>query len=268
MTVELLELKSNSIFATKAGFGQLLAPIRKPPQQDRSRKATEALLRAALKGIEARGIETLSMVEVAADAGSSIGSLYFRFGDKSRLVDAALALALGELRQRALALLAKAEDRKWPARRIVREWLSLFVDNVRARRTLLRELIRHTAARPKVWHPIREMRGALDERLMTTLRASLGRTHDTAWEVRFRIGLQTVAACLLHMVIIDLGPMRIDDAALKTTLYEIFLSFVDIPENRAGHSRGEIKRPSSGRRLRLGAGERVARMPPMIDRAR
>ena len=74
----------------------MVAPTLKPPQQNRSRKAANALLQAGRQGIETRGIAGLSMADVAAEAGASVGSLYFRFGNKSQFVGAALAVALEE----------------------------------------------------------------------------------------------------------------------------------------------------------------------------
>lgn len=223
--------------------------IGKPPRQDRSRKAARALLRSTLEGIEADGVERLSMAKVAKRAGSSIGSLYFRFGDKSRLVSAAMDLAIDDLRRQWIALLDKADAGCWPAHKVVESWISLLADNIRQRRNLVREMVRHTAATPESWNPIRDLRASLDGRLMATLRRGLAETDDTTWERRFRIGLQAISGILLHLVVIDPGPLRIDDPSLKSTLREMFFRYVDLPKSRPA------------RKGRLGANGRAAKMP-------
>src|SRR6516165_11556024 len=57
------------------------------PAQMRSRASMEALLDIGRQLIEERGIDDCSMSDVAEAAGSSIGSLYFRFGNRERFID-------------------------------------------------------------------------------------------------------------------------------------------------------------------------------------
>jgi AcrR family transcriptional regulator len=216
--------------------------IHKPPQQERSRKATDALLRAGLKGIEARGIDALSMADVAAEAGASIGSLYFRFGDKSQFVGAALAIALDDFRDRGLALCELAARQKWSERRALERWVSLLVAVVRQRRTLVKEMIRHVVAQPNSWAPINERRRELEDKLFSVLAARRNGTRDTAWDMRLRIGLQAVGGCLVHMLVIDPGPLRIDDPSVEVSLCELLFSYID----RAGMN--AVKKPGPKRR--------------------
>jgi AcrR family transcriptional regulator len=54
--------------------------------QKRSRERYEQVLDAAEKRFATDGIEAASMATVAADAGTSIGTLYGRFADKNALV--------------------------------------------------------------------------------------------------------------------------------------------------------------------------------------
>lgn len=202
---------------------------RKPPQQARSRKVEKALLRAGLKGIETRGIAALSMADVAADAGASIGSLYFRFGDKSQFVAAVLAVAPEEFHDRGFAMCEAAEREIWPERRVLESWVSIVVASVRERRTLIREMTSHMAMEPETWKPIHERRRQLENRLLSVLSALTGNGSNPARKMRLRIGLQVVAATVIHMVVVDPGPLRIDAPSLKSVLCDLLFSFVDAP---------------------------------------
>jgi AcrR family transcriptional regulator len=213
------------------------AAIRKPPQQDRSRKAENALLRAGLRGIGARGIAALSMASVAAEAGASIGSLYFRFGDKSQFVGAVLAVALEEFHDRGFAMCEVAQREKWPERRVLEGWVSNIIASARERRTLVREMIGHMATQPEAWKPIHERRRKLEDRLLSVLSARAGNGSNPARKMRLRIGLQVVAATVIHMVIVDPGPLRIDDPSLKDVLCDLLFSFLDAP------TRNDSKKP-------------------------
>jgi AcrR family transcriptional regulator len=220
------------------------AAIRKPPQQDRSRKAENALIEAGLRGIGTRGIAALSMASVAAEAGASIGSLYFRFGDKSQFVGAVLAVALEEFHDRGFAMCETAEREKWPERRVLEGWVSNVIASARERRTLVREMISHMATQPEVWKPIHERRRQLEDRLLSVLSARAGNGSNPARKMRLRIGLQVVAATVIHMVIVDPGPLRIDDPSLKNVLCDLLFSFIDAPtrnDSRKPRRRGSLR---------------------------
>ena len=221
------------------------APSPKPPQQARSRKAEKALLLAGLKGIETRGIAALNMAEVAAEARASIGSLYFRFGDKSQFVAAVLGVAPEEFHDRGFALCERAEREKWPERRVLEGWVSIVVNSVRERRTLIREMISHMATQSEVWKPIHERRRQLEDRLLSVLSARTGNGSNPARKMRLRIGLQVVAATVIHMVVVDPGPLRIDTPALKNVLCDLLFSFIDAP------ARNNSKKPRRGSRTGL-----------------
>ena len=70
----------------KARVGRVDRPALRQPTQSRSRESTEALLEIGRRLIEQRGVDDCNMTEVAAVAGSSVGALYFRFGNKERFV--------------------------------------------------------------------------------------------------------------------------------------------------------------------------------------
>lgn len=225
------------------------APSLKPPQQERSRKGEKALLQAGLNGIEARGIAALNMAGVAAEAKASIGSLYFRFGDKSQFVDAVLAVALEEFHDRGFALCETAERKKWPERRILEGWVSVIVTAVRARQTLVRELISHMATRPDAWKPIRERRRQLEHRLLSVLAARSGGRRSPAATLRLRTGLQVVAATAVHMVVVDPGPLRIASPSVKRVLCDLLLSFIEAPAGNAKSRSGPGRKVSWSRKL-------------------
>ena len=205
---------------------------RKPPQQERSRKVERALLRAGLEGIENGGIAGLAMSEVASQAGASIGSLYFRFGDKSQFVGAVLTVALDEFRDQTLALCDEAAREVWPERRILESWVTMMVDVVRRRRVVLREMISYMAAQPTTWNPIHERRREMEERLLSVLAASHGQGRGRGRKIRLRIGLQAVTSMLVHMATVDPGPLRIDSRSAKSRLCDLLFSFIDPHEGK------------------------------------
>src|SRR4051812_40458779 len=61
----------------------------KPPHQSRSRDTHDRIVEAALRLLgKGRAFEDITIAELVADAGSSVGSFYQRFPDKGALLHA------------------------------------------------------------------------------------------------------------------------------------------------------------------------------------
>ncbi len=59
-----------------------------PPLQERSRETLDSLLRAAKSQLKERTFAEVTVTSVVAEAGSSAGSFYARFGDKTAMLHA------------------------------------------------------------------------------------------------------------------------------------------------------------------------------------
>src|SRR5271169_4261654 len=84
-------------------------PTLRQPTQLRSRESTEALLEIGRRLIEQRGVDDCSMNEIAAAAGSSVGALYFRFGNKERFVREVMQRQIETTRAHISSFLAETE---------------------------------------------------------------------------------------------------------------------------------------------------------------
>ncbi|GGP23722.1 TetR/AcrR family transcriptional regulator [Silvimonas iriomotensis] len=80
------------------------------PQRERGRLRVAALLEAADQLFASKGYEATTMTEIAAQAGSSIGSLYQFFPTKEHVADAVLTDHAADLYQRMTALTQQAEQ--------------------------------------------------------------------------------------------------------------------------------------------------------------
>ena len=198
------------------------------------------LLRVGLRRLERDGIDGLSMSDVAAEAGSSIGALYFRFGDKDQFVGAILAHALGETRDDMAALLDSAEAENWPIGRIIEAWVAAMIDVVRKRRPLLRTVIRQALARPEAILPILTLVTDVRERLIAILTRS-GEFPDKAEaQRRLRVAAQLVHGALTTMIIGEPKPLALNDEASKRQLAFAVLRYLGIehaPGRRAARRR-------------------------------
>jgi AcrR family transcriptional regulator len=107
----------------------------KPPQQARSRRTLERIVRAALDLLEEKGPDGVTVQAVVARAGSSVGSFYARFRGKEDLLE--------YLEER---VWREAEER-WQERLHQRDWSTLSLEElVRGAVRLLAEARRSRAS--------------------------------------------------------------------------------------------------------------------------
>ncbi len=106
---------------------------RKLPTQERSQARVQRILEAAADVVEKVGYEAATTNEIAARAGTSIGSLYQFFPNKAALMH---ALALGYMEELkglfAKAVPTDAKDLSWP--RVVEDVVDTFAEFHRTRK--------------------------------------------------------------------------------------------------------------------------------------
>lgn len=76
---------------------RLVSWVGSTPQQQRSRDSRGALLRAADEAFSARGWRGASVEQIASAAGTSVGTVYSRFGSKRDLLLAVVAERVDEM---------------------------------------------------------------------------------------------------------------------------------------------------------------------------
>ncbi|HVS16395.1 MAG TPA: TetR/AcrR family transcriptional regulator [Thermoanaerobaculia bacterium] len=124
-----------------SGTGRLRSV--KTPRQARSRRSLDRILDATRELLEDRSFDQISIAEIVARAGSSVGVFYSRFADKQALLDCLDELyALDVIRE--LGGLAESWQKRRPSlQEMVEEATRRLITFHRARRGLVRALILH-----------------------------------------------------------------------------------------------------------------------------
>ncbi|GAA4690686.1 TetR/AcrR family transcriptional regulator [Phytohabitans rumicis] len=89
------------------------APLRRTPQQARSKARVALLLEAAERVLVRDGVPALTTSRVAAEAGMSVGSLYQYLPDRGAIVDALAAAYLTRLERLMDAFVSVAAAERW-----------------------------------------------------------------------------------------------------------------------------------------------------------
>jgi AcrR family transcriptional regulator len=208
------------------------------PAQSRSRASMEALLDIGRRLIEERGIDDCSMSDVAEAAGSSIGSLYFRFGNRERFISEVMQRQIRSAREdfeRLIAGLnasAKAPDEVITS---VTQWtVGVFGQN----KGLLRAQLRRALENPQEWRPFQDFARYLVEETITVLERFTRLRVDPDWQLHVRIAMQILFGTLNNILINRPGPLDLDDRATAQELSKVVVRYLRLESGRETKRKG------------------------------
>ncbi len=179
-----------------------------PASQARSRELRRRLLEAGERVFAREGYEGARLTDIAAEAGCSVGAVYFRFKDKDALFFAiaeAFAEETGRTFGERLAGAATA-PRDDVVRMFVTEMAHVFAQH----RGLLRAIVEHGFAHPLATETIFAVRDKLADQLEATLQSGDG----AAASLPIRVMTQIVYGFLLAAVLNGRAPTRGDPDAV------------------------------------------------------
>ncbi|ETR76562.1 TetR family transcriptional regulator [Afipia sp. P52-10] len=188
-----------------------------PAKQARSRATRDALVRAGKKLCEIKDFDELSVAEIAAAAGCSVGSFYSRFTDK----DGFFRALVGDAAERdKTATPPPPADPKQPIDDILAEVVAATLASYRKRRGLIRATIRRSMTEPALWEPSRKRGQEIANRLVARLAHTA--PGDPHLERRVRFAFQMLYGTLNNAVLIAPGPLQLEDEALEGELLRAF----------------------------------------------
>ena len=196
------------------------------PTQSRSRESTEALLEIGRSLIEQRGVDDCGMIEIATAAGSSVGALYFRFGNKERFVSEVMLRQVEATRTQLSVFLADVQATATSPSEVIEAVTKWLVLEFGRNQGLLRAQIRRALDRPKEWQPFQNIgRDIVDEtiRILDHFPA----VHlDDEWQKHVRIAMQMIFGTLNNAVINRPGPLELSDNATGLELSQVAIRYL------------------------------------------
>ena len=193
-------------------------PVLRQPTQSRSRESTEALLEIGRRLIEQRGVDDCSMNEVAAAAGSSVGALYFRFGNKERFVSEVMRRQVDDTAKQIAVFLAEIEEKATTPSEVIEAAIKWFVLEFGKNRGLLRAQICRALDNPQEWQPFQQIGRDLVDGAIAIIERLPEFKQDDGWQRGVRVAMQLVLGTLHNIVINRPGPLDLSDEATSREL--------------------------------------------------
>ena len=203
----------------------------RPAQQARSQETVERLLDSAEALIADKGFDDVTVAEIAARAGFSVGAVYSRFKDKQGVLH---SLQIRFVNEANLTTDDAFDPERWQGasiEEIVSELVVFLVEIHRERRGVLRELVARMQSQSSIVERKERLVAHVGEHLQLLLmaRAERIRHPDPAAAVRF--GLRLVLATLEQAILFDeTGAYGIpgSDEKLASELTRAYLAYLDL----------------------------------------
>jgi AcrR family transcriptional regulator len=226
--------------------------------QARSQATEKALLDAGLAHFEAQGFEGLSMQAVAEYAGTSIGALYFRFGDREGFIQAVLERGFDQIRQDTDDLLAKVTTEHASPHEVINAFVDLAVRVQKKSHGVFRAVLQRALVDPKAWEPVGRLGNDATRRLVSALSRFPEVVAIPDWEARLMFGVYAARSAHFNAMYNSQAPLPKGHAAMVHMLYELIVSYLGLPPiGRVGQG----AKDQGGRPRKLATSSRTRHTP-------
>ncbi len=209
----------------------------RPAYQARSQATLERLLDGAEALISDKGFDDVTVAEIAARAGFSVGAVYSRFQDKQGVLHALQDRFVEEAN---LTIDDAFDPSRWRGasiEEIVGELMVFLVEIHRERRGVLRELLSRTTREASMVERKERLVAHVGEHLQALLLARKDRIGHPEPAAALRFGLRFALATLEQAILFDeTGAYGIPDSdeRLAAELTRAYLAYLDLDGHPAG----------------------------------
>jgi AcrR family transcriptional regulator len=200
-----------------------MLPELSPTHQERSLRNAYAMLCAGRELLRHGGLEELSIEGVCQLAGTTTGAFYGRFSSKEAFFVTLQRLATIGSDRRFLLFAERHAAGSSSLEEAVAEVVQLSVDFFRADVGVLRASLQHT--REGMWQVLKKAGDRYRLVLADTIAPMLPLPRKQA-RVRAMFAYQAILGVLIHAILIDPGPMHLDDESLPPELVRLAKSYL------------------------------------------
>ena len=199
-----------------------------PARQSRSLATGEALLATGRELLNSRDFDALTIAELAAANGLSVGSFYGRFRDKEAYFAVLQEVVVAEMLTVAARELAPALWRGQTVYSLVASLMEMVVRGFGNNRGIIKAALKHTSTQPETWTPFKRCAASVTDQMVALLVPLLPGANARA-ETRVRFVMQATYGLLVNAVLNEPGPYRLDDKGLASELAALALGYLATP---------------------------------------
>lgn len=200
-----------------------------PPRQQRGRDRQQALIEAGLQLTGTRDWADVTVGDIAAAIGCSVGTFYTRFHNKEAYFDVLLGLVTELMQQRADAFYADPARQSETPAQFIASWVALVLNSFSVHRGLYATAVLGLRRRPDAAtdSPLLRLRDHGREQFAATMARRPG-WRSAAARQRLQFAPQLLQGVLVNAVLTDPGPLHLGDAALQQQLVAALCAYLGL----------------------------------------
>lgn len=218
--------------STPAGRRRAPSPGVHPARQKRSIERQRALYAAGRTLLERHDFDALSVADIAAHNGHSVGSFYSRFRDKEAYFTALQQVVVDDIVPRAQLFLDAPRWASAPTPRFAKAIVALVVQGFRVNRGVIKASLKHASTQPGSWTPLNKSGAAVVDAIVKALSPRLTGMPAARRALRIRFAMQLVYGTLVNAVLHDPGPIPLEDKRLVDHLAQAFIAYLGIDDSK------------------------------------
>lgn len=202
-------------------------PGLRPTQQQRSRELVVRLVNEGLALLDEHDFDTLSIEALCARCSATVGSFYARFDSKDAFIEALQQLVIEDRRRDLAARYASERMPRDDLPRLI-DWISKgAVIWYQRYRGLIRASLRRAGSDRGSWTPMRDLGRMQVDYALPIIVQLMGGQPTPELEQRIRFAFQLLYGTLNNMILINPGPLTLQDAATQRLLATAMLRLID-----------------------------------------
>jgi len=201
----------------------------KPALQGRSKRRRDELINTGMKLMCEKSFDDISIIELTAKCGYSVGTFYSRFEDKESFFNAVQKTAVVEILDIIAAAFASPSWKSASKADILSEVVRISVNNMSGiHKGIIQASIVMSASTPEVWEPMRECGQAVAKILCDLLQNWFLDDEPEKSRASIYFGLQMCYGTLIQAALNNPGPVKLTDPAMGKNLTYMLTRYVDL----------------------------------------
>jgi AcrR family transcriptional regulator len=194
-----------------------------PAKQQRSEKTHEKLLQAGLDLLKNGIFEDISIAQISARAGCSVGSFYLRFRNKEAFFEFLIESISETLQAGVRSNLTKEKVKAFTLAQTVRLCVDDYVHTNRQYQGVIRAALQYSINGSDDWQPVRDNGLMLHAHYIDLIIAKLRRSDHEEARQQLLVGFQILSGHLINSIAHPVKTLPLDDPDLSHWLFELVM---------------------------------------------
>jgi AcrR family transcriptional regulator len=199
-----------------------------PAKQQRSEKTHEKLLQAGLDLLKNGIFEDISIAQISARAGCSVGSFYLRFRNKEAFFEFLIESISETLQAGVRSNLTEEKVKGLTLAQTVRLCVDHYVQTNRQYEGVIRAALQYSINGSDDWQPVRDNGLMLHAHYIDLIIAKLRRLDQEEARKQLLVGLQIISGHLVNSIAHPVNTLPLDHPDLSHWLFEVLMHCLKI----------------------------------------